>query len=73
MQEAEALGGRLGPGTLYATLARLEGRGWIVALPAEERRRPYELTSAGAAALRARLASMERLAATGLRRLEAGA
>ena len=72
MQEAESLvgGGKLGPGTLYATLARLEGRGWITALPAEDRRRPYRLTSAGAAALREQLVAMERVASAGLRRLE---
>jgi DNA-binding PadR family transcriptional regulator len=73
MQDAEALGGKLGPGTLYATLPRLEARGWIEALPADERRRPYRLTSAGATALRAQLADLERLAHAGQRRLEAGA
>jgi DNA-binding PadR family transcriptional regulator len=73
MQDAEALGGKLGAGTLYATLPRLEGRGWIEALPAEERRRPYRLTSAGATALRAQLAGLAQLAHAGLRRLEAGA
>ena len=73
MQDAEALGGKLGPGTLYATLPRLEGRGWIEALPADARRRPYRLTSAGATALRAQLASMAQLATAGLQRLEASA
>jgi DNA-binding PadR family transcriptional regulator len=73
MQDAEALGGKLGPGTLYATLPRLEGRGWIEALPADARRRPYRLTSAGATALRTQLAGLAQLAHAGLRRLEAGA
>jgi DNA-binding PadR family transcriptional regulator len=73
MQDAEALGGKLGPGTLYATLPRLEGRGWIEALPAEARRRPYRLTNAGAAALRAQLAGLAQLAHAGLLRLEASA
>ena len=46
MAEARALTGEpLGPGTLYATLARLEGRGLIEGLPAEDRRRPYRLTA----------------------------
>jgi DNA-binding PadR family transcriptional regulator len=60
---------RLGPGTLYAALARLEGRGWIESLPSEDRRRPYRLTASGAAALRAQLSGMHRLATTGLERL----
>src|SRR5713226_2216025 len=41
---AEFCGTRLEPGTLYAALARLERRGWIEALEAEERRRPYRIT-----------------------------
>ncbi|HEY7348703.1 MAG TPA: helix-turn-helix transcriptional regulator [Ktedonobacterales bacterium] len=62
---------RLGPGTLYGALARLEQRGWIAALPAEDRRRPYRLTAAGAAALREQLTSLEQVAHLGLRRLAA--
>ncbi len=59
----------LGPGTLYAALARLERRGLIEGLPSEDRRRPYRLTAAGEASLRARLAALEKVARTGLRRL----
>ena len=36
----EFAGVRLGPGTLYGALARLESKGLIEALPAEDRRRP---------------------------------
>ena len=72
MQDVEALCGvRLGPGTLYVVLPRLEGRGWIEALPSDDRRRPYRLTSAGAAALREQLVGLSWLASTGLRRLAA--
>jgi DNA-binding PadR family transcriptional regulator len=60
---------RLRPTTLYAALARLEQRGLVESLPAEERRRPYRLTEAGAAVLREQLQSMERFAAAGLVRL----
>ena len=35
------------PGPLYAALAQLEKRGWIAALPAEDRRQPYQITAAG--------------------------
>jgi len=72
MEESERLSGaRLGPGTLYAVLARLEQRGLIEALPAEARRRPYRLTAAGSTALTAHLSSLRRLATTGLQRLAA--
>jgi DNA-binding PadR family transcriptional regulator len=60
----------LGPGTLYGALARLEQQGLIEALPAEDRRHPYRLTAAGAAALKQRLAVLERVARTGLSRLQ---
>ncbi len=60
---------RLGPGTLYGALARLEGKGLIESLPAEDRRRPYQLTGAGRAALAEQLRVLERVAGSGLERL----
>jgi DNA-binding PadR family transcriptional regulator len=60
---------RLGPGTLYGALARLEQRGLIEPLPAEDRRRPYRLTGLGATVLREQLRSLASFAATGLERL----
>ena len=62
-------GTRLEPGTLYGAITRLEKRGWIEPLAAEERRRPYRLTGAGAAALREQLATMQQIVTTGLQRL----
>ena len=62
-------GVKLGPGTLYGALSRLEGRGLIEALPAEDRRRPYRLTGAGSAALAQELQTLERVARRGLERL----
>lgn len=62
-------GVHLEPGTLYGALARLESRGWIEPLPAEDRRRPYRLTGLGADVLRARLENVQRITAVGLRRL----
>jgi DNA-binding PadR family transcriptional regulator len=50
---------RLGAGALYGALTRLEARGLVEALPAEERRRPYRLTAAGAAVLQARLGTLD--------------
>jgi DNA-binding PadR family transcriptional regulator len=59
----------LGPGTLYAALVRLEERGQVRALRGEDRRRPYEITAAGAAVLNDRLEAMRRFANRGLARL----
>ena len=74
MQEAERLTGqRMGPGTLYAALSRLERRGLIEALPADDRRRPYRLTGLGATALQAHLDQLQSFAAKALQRLEGGA
>jgi len=63
---------RLAPGTLYEALSRLEGQGLIEALDSEDRRRPYQLTAAGATALRAHLADQRRVAEVGLSRLARG-
>jgi DNA-binding PadR family transcriptional regulator len=62
-------GVRLAPGTLYEALSRLEGQGLIEALASQDRRRPYRLTSVGAAALRDHLATQRRVVDVGLRRL----
>lgn len=71
MADVEQLSGTtLGPGTLYAALARLEARGLIEALPADDRRRPYRITPAGAQALRAQLIGIEGVVQAGLTRLE---
>ena len=71
-KDVEVLGGVvLGPGTLYGALARLETRGLIEALPVEERRHPYRLTSPGARALAEHLDRLRSFANTGLVRLGA--
>lgn len=66
----EFAGIKLGPGTLYGALSRLEDRGWIEALPAEQRRRPYQITTSGAEHLTSHLQTARQVAATGLRRLD---
>src|SRR5258707_15479569 len=69
-EDIDAVAGvRLGPGTLYGALARLESRGLIEPLKSEDRRNPYRLTTLGERALRARLDSMMAVARTGQRRL----
>ncbi len=64
-------GTRLEPGTLYGALSRLEQRGWIEALEADERRRPYRITGEGVIVLREQLATMQRVVSVGLQRLPA--
>lgn len=73
MEDIEAVAHiRLGTGTLYGAIARLEEHRLIEALPSEERgRRPYRLTAAGITFLREQLTSMEAFATLGLRRLAA--
>jgi DNA-binding PadR family transcriptional regulator len=72
-QDIEAVSGqKLGPGTLYGAIARLEARKWIEPLPAEDRRRPYRLTAAGQKVLRHRLESLRSLARIGRARLAEG-
>jgi DNA-binding PadR family transcriptional regulator len=69
-QDIEAVAGhKLGPGTLYGAIARLESRKWIEPLPAEDRRRPYRLTAAGQKVLRHRLESLRAVARVGRARL----
>lgn len=62
-------GVRLGPGTLYGALSRLEEDGLVEALPLEGRRRPYRLTDTGLAALRSRLTGLNEAVSIGLARV----
>jgi DNA-binding PadR family transcriptional regulator len=67
----EMSGTRLGPGTLYGAITRLEREALIEPLPPDERRYPYRLTAKGLKVLRARLATLQHFVRAGLRRLEA--
>jgi DNA-binding PadR family transcriptional regulator len=60
---------RLGPGTLYGAIARLESRGLIEAIQSADRRNPYRITALGERALRLRLATLEAVARAGRQRL----
>jgi DNA-binding PadR family transcriptional regulator len=60
---------RLGPGSLYGALARLEAKGLIESLAEQGRQRPMCLTDHGRKVLERELRSMARVAAVGLRRL----
>jgi DNA-binding PadR family transcriptional regulator len=60
---------RLGPGTLYGAIGRLEARGLIEAAEAPGRARPYRVTEAGLALLEAELSSLRTLVDVGSSRL----
>jgi len=70
MVDIEAFSGiRLGAGTLYGAITRLEERGWIQGLDSDDRRRPYRLTALGRKHLKEQLSTLDRAAKTGLTRL----
>ena len=60
---------RLGPGTLYGAITRLEQSGWIKPIPSKDRRQPYQLTASGRAHLEQELAALGRMVKTGQRRM----
>jgi DNA-binding PadR family transcriptional regulator len=62
-------GVHLGPGTLYGAITRLEERGLIEPLEAEDRRRPYRITRTGSDSLEAALSNLRRILDEGSRRL----
>ena len=70
LQDIESFAGvRLGPGTLYGAIGRLEQRGSIEAAEAVGRARPYRLTDAGREQLEGELASMRTIVEVGSARL----
>ncbi len=73
LQDIERFAGvRLGPGTLYGAIGRLEARGLIEAVGESGRRRPYRLTAAGVRALEASLAELRSIVDEGAARLARG-
>ena len=68
---ADFAGVRLGPGTLYGALSRLEEEGHVAPLPSDGRRRPYRLTPRGRQLLASRLGGLNRAVRTGLQRVGA--
>ena len=63
-------GVRLGPGTLYGAITRLEEKGWIRPVESDDRRRPYRLTAAGRKHLQEELDALSQIVRTGLKRLK---
>lgn len=70
MRDVEEFAGvRLGPGTLYGAISRLDERGWIRGLKSGDRRQPYTLTAQGRAHLAEELSRIEMVLRAGKRRL----
>jgi DNA-binding PadR family transcriptional regulator len=68
--DVEAFAGRrLGPGTLYGALSRLEDDGLVEPMESEGRRRPYRLTRSGRAELRRRIGRLAVAVRVGRQRL----
>jgi DNA-binding PadR family transcriptional regulator len=71
MEDIERFAGmRLGPGTLYGAITRLERQGWIKPVASDERRQPYTLTGSGREYLKTQLDTLDRLVKTAARRLK---
>ena len=73
MQNAETLSGgrvRLAAGTLYGALNTLLEKGWIRALPEEDRKKEYEITPTGLETLRQELLRLSELLENGKRIME---
>jgi DNA-binding PadR family transcriptional regulator len=68
---ADTMGVRMSAGTLYAVISRLESRGLIEPLESADRRRPYQLTAAGARELAEQSERMHQVASVAQRRLRA--
>ena len=70
MEDIQVFAGiRLGPGTLYGAICRLEERGWIRAVKSESRRQPYRISAEGSKHLKEQLALLGQVVRTGNRRL----
>ena len=71
MEDIERFAGlRLGPGTLYGAITRLEQRGWIRPVASDVRRQPHAITAAGKRYLVEQVTSLDQVVKTALRRLK---
>jgi DNA-binding PadR family transcriptional regulator len=70
MEDIERFAGvRLGPGTLYGAITRLDQRRWIRPVASDDRRQPYAITPAGRDYLTVRLNELDQVLKAGRRRL----
>jgi DNA-binding PadR family transcriptional regulator len=70
MEDIQAFAGvKLGPGTLYGAITRLEENGWIAPVPSDDRRQPYTLTALGRRSLEKELDGLQSVVKTAFKRL----
>ena len=70
MEDIERFAGvRLGPGTLYGAITRMDEQGWIRAVQTSDRRQPYSITVQGKALLKEQLDQLGRITRTAIVRL----
>ena len=60
---------RLGAGTLYGAITRMEELGWIRGVESDDRRKPYRLTADGRRHLEEQMGALDRLVKSTTRRL----
>jgi len=61
---------KLGPGTLYGAITRLEASGWIAPVASGDRRQPYTLTALGRKSLEQEIAGLDTVLHTAKKRLK---
>ena len=70
MEDIQAFTGiRLGPGTLYGAICRLEECSWIRPVKSASRRQPYRITAEGSQHLQEQLALLGQVVRTANRRM----
>jgi DNA-binding PadR family transcriptional regulator len=71
MEDIERFAGlRLGPGTLYGAITRMDERGWILAVASDDRRQPYAITALGRKHLEEQVSQLDHVLKTAQRRLK---
>lgn len=60
---------KLGPGTLYGAISRLEKAGYISALELQDRKKPYKLTEEGQIYLTEQIKEIQKVTSLGMKRL----
>lgn len=71
MTDIEKFAGvRLGPGTLYGAITRMEESGWIRPVTSDDRRQPYAITALGRKHLEEQVTALDQVLKTAQRRLK---
>jgi len=60
---------KLGPGTLYGAISRLEKSGYIQAVASDDRKKPYALTEDGETYVKEQIQAMQKVTTVGMQRL----